>query len=63
MLIVEVRDSGNIEKALKELKKKVIKTKLINELRDRKEFLKPSVKRRNVIKKAQHIQKFRDQEN
>jgi small subunit ribosomal protein S21 len=45
MLIVSVK-GGNIEWALKEYKKKVQSTKQIEELRDRKNFTKPSVKKR-----------------
>ena len=45
MLIVSVK-GGNIEWALKEYKRKVQSTKQIEELRDRKNFTKPSVKKR-----------------
>ena len=37
MLITKV-ENGNIEKALKQYKSKVIKTKQLKELRDRQEF-------------------------
>jgi len=57
MLVVNLKDGVNLEKALKELKKKVTRTKMLSELRDRKEFTKPSVRRRSVIKKAKYIQK------
>lgn len=45
MLIVSVKN-GNIEWTLKEYKKKVQSTKQIEELRDRKNFTKPSVRKR-----------------
>ena len=45
MLIVNIK-GGNIEGALKEYKKKVQSTKQIEELRERKNFTKPSVKKR-----------------
>ncbi len=45
MLIVSVK-GGNIEWALKEYKKKVQSTKQIEELRDRKNFTKPSKRKR-----------------
>jgi small subunit ribosomal protein S21 len=57
MLIVEVEGKLNIEKALKVLKRKWDKTKAIKELRERKEFTKKSVKRRDELKKAYYIQK------
>lgn len=57
MLIVKV--NGNIEKALKALKNKVIKTQQVQELQRRTEFVKPSVKRRMEIKDAAYRQKKR----
>lgn len=59
MLIIEV-ESGNIEKALKKYKSKVIKTKQITELRNRQEFEKPSSKKRADLSKAKHLQKKKD---
>ena len=60
MLIVEIKGGMSIEKALKEMKKKVSRTKLVQELRDRKEFTKPSVKRRSVVNKAKYIQRLKN---
>jgi small subunit ribosomal protein S21 len=54
MLIVSVKN-GNIEWALKEYKKKVQSTKQIEELRDRKNFTKPSVRKR--LQKEETIRK------
>jgi small subunit ribosomal protein S21 len=45
MLVVSVKN-GNIEWAVKEYKKKVQVTKQIEELRDRKNFTKPSKRKR-----------------
>jgi small subunit ribosomal protein S21 len=45
MLIVSVK-GGNIEWALKDYKRKVQSTKQIEELRDRKNFTKPSKRKR-----------------
>lgn len=45
----------NLEKALKVLKNKVFKIGIIKELRDRKEYLKPSV--RNRLQKEKAIRK------
>lgn len=55
MLIIEVKN-GEIEKALKQLKRKFDKTKTIKELRNRKEYVKPSVIRRTEVNKAIFIQ-------
>ena len=59
MLIVEVKKDG-IEKALKTLKSKVIKTKQNKILFDKKEFVKKSVLRRAQILKAAYVQKKND---
>jgi small subunit ribosomal protein S21 len=45
MLIVSVK-GGNIEWAIKDYKRKVQSTKQIEELRDRKNFTKPSKRKR-----------------
>ena len=61
MLIIKVEEKGGIEKALKQYKSKVIKTKQLKELRDRQEFEKPSNKKRTQKLKAIYIQqKFQD---
>lgn len=59
MLKVQVKDSVSIDKAIKILKKKVKETKQNEILKDRKEFKKKSVKRRDEIKKASFHQKVK----
>jgi ribosomal protein S21 len=59
MLIVQVTKHGGIEKALKELKSKVIKTRQNSHLNDRKEFTKKSVKNREILNKAIYRQKLK----
>ena len=54
MIIVEIKKGENIEKSLKVLKSKVIKTKQNQSLNGRKEFIKKSVKQRNRILKARY---------
>jgi len=60
MLIVVV--NNNIEKALKQLKSKVIKTKQNQQLNSRKEFVKKSVQKRNNKIKACYVEQFKRQE-
>lgn len=60
MLIVKVDNKTPIEKALKLFKSKVIKTKLMTELKNRKEFVKNSVKRRTELNKAKYVQKIKN---
>lgn len=57
MLIVKVK-KNDIERAIKELKSKVIKTRQNSHLNYRKEFTKKSVERRNEISKAKYRQKL-----
>jgi ribosomal protein S21 len=56
MLIVEIK-RGDIEKALKDLKSKVIKTRQNSLLNNRKEFKKKSVVNRQILNKAKYLQK------
>jgi small subunit ribosomal protein S21 len=59
MIIVQLKQNENIEKALKTLKSKVIKTKQNKVLTGRKEYTKKSVKRRTEILKAVYKEKKR----
>jgi small subunit ribosomal protein S21 len=58
MIIIKVGKDKNIEKALKQYKSKIIKTRQMSELVNRKEFVKTSVKKRNVLNKAKYVQKM-----
>ena len=63
MLIIPIKDGENIDRALKRFKRKFDKTGAMSQLRARKQFVKPSVKNRQKIQKAQYIQHLRDSEN
>lgn len=52
MLIVKIKDSKSIDRALKILKTKVTQTGQNKELRNRMEYKKPSVKKREEKMKA-----------
>ena len=52
MIIIDSKDCKNIDHALKKYKKKFEKTKTLLQLRDRQTYTKPSIVRRNEIKKA-----------
>lgn len=62
MLRVIVNEGDKIDRALKQFKRKVSNTKLIQEARRRQEFEKPSVKARRQRLKAEYIQKLRNEE-
>lgn len=57
MIIIEVKNEKFIEQALKSYKFKVYKTKQIQKLQERQEYKKPSVIRRDEIKRAKYRQK------
>ena len=62
MIIVPVKDGESIEKALKKFKRKIEKTGAIRELRARKNFVKPSVKKRMQMQKAIYVQQLQLQD-
>ncbi len=49
MLIIDVKEGESIDRALRRYKKKHQRVGLMKEMRRRREFVKPSVKRRNEI--------------
>ena len=62
MIIVQVKEGENIERAIKKFKRKFEKTGVIRELRSRKTFEKPSVKKREMMNKAIYVQKLQLQD-
>jgi small subunit ribosomal protein S21 len=57
MIIIKVEGGkSGLEKALKKYKKKFDRIGVGKELKKRKEYIKPSIERRNEIKKAKYIQ-------
>ena len=56
MIIIQV-NKNNLEKALKDYKGKVIRTRQMSELNNRKTYVKPSERRRGQIIKASYVQK------
>jgi small subunit ribosomal protein S21 len=52
MLIIPVKEGENIDRALKKFKKKFERTGAMKQLRKRQSFTKPSILRREEIKKA-----------
>jgi small subunit ribosomal protein S21 len=62
MLIIPIKEGENIERALKKYKKKFEKTNVMKQLRDRKEFEKPSISRRQEIIRAAYKQRMQSQQ-
>ncbi|HHU33620.1 MAG TPA: 30S ribosomal protein S21 [Bacteroidetes bacterium] len=63
MIIVPLKEGENIERALKKFKRKFEKTGVMRELRSRQAFVKPSVKKREELKKAIYVQKLQEKED
>jgi small subunit ribosomal protein S21 len=57
MIIIDLKKEKNLESALRTYKYKVQRLKQVQNLRERQEFVKPSVKRRAEINKAIYVQK------
>ena len=62
MLIIQVKEGENIDRALKRYKRKFDRTKTMRQLRERKQFTKPSVARRAQKIKASYVQRLRTAE-
>lgn len=62
MLIIPLKEGENIERALKKYKKKFEKTGVLRELRERQQFTKTSVKRRQEVIRAAYREKMRSAE-
>ncbi|MCL4164076.1 UNVERIFIED_CONTAM: hypothetical protein GTU68_032631, partial [Idotea baltica] len=58
-----VKEGENIERALKRYKKKFDRTGVVRGLRKRQFFTKPSIARREEIKKAQYSNELRLKED
>ena len=62
MIIVQVKDDENIERALKKFKRKFEKTGVVKELRARQQYNKPSVLKRLKMEHAIYVQQLRANE-
>jgi small subunit ribosomal protein S21 len=58
MIVIPIKEGENIERALKKFKRKFEKTGAMRELRSRQAFTKPSVIKREQVKKAIYIEQL-----
>ncbi|NPA68349.1 MAG: 30S ribosomal protein S21 [Chlorobi bacterium] len=63
MIKIPVKEGESIERALKRLKRKTDSTGIIKEVRRRKEFVKPSVLRRQQLIKARYVEQLKREAN
>jgi len=57
MLIIPIKEGENIDRALKRFKRKFDRTKTMKQLRARKQFIKPSIAKRQQRIKAKYVQR------
>ncbi|OJW71232.1 MAG: 30S ribosomal protein S21 [Candidatus Amoebophilus sp. 36-38] len=62
MIFVQVKDNEPIERALKRFKKKIDRVKTLKELKNRRYYTKPSIKRREEKQRAIYRQHLQQQE-
>ena len=62
MLQIPVKEGESIERALKKYKKKFEKTGVLKQLRERKQYIKKSVVRRQEVIKAEYKQRLQLEE-
>lgn len=60
MIVIKVEKGESLDRALKRYKYKVVKTKQIEELRARQEFVKNTTRKREKMKKAKYVQKIQE---
>ena len=58
MIVIPIKEGENIERALKKFKRKFEKTGTMRELRSRQAFTKPSIVKRDQVKKAIYIEQL-----
>lgn len=63
MVTVQISDNESIDKALKRFKKKLEKSGVLKEYRNRRFFVKPSVERKTEVGKAVYKQLHISKEN
>lgn len=61
MIIIKVKEGESIDRALKRYKRKHRNIKVINEIRERKQYTKKSVKKREEVQKAVYKQRLFEQ--
>ncbi len=62
MIIMPIKEGENIEKALKKFKRKFEKTGVLKELRNRQQFIKPSIVGRQQKLRAIYVKQLQREE-
>ena len=59
MLIIQVKEGENIDRAIKRYRKKHRNVQLLKEVRSRKEYKKPSIAKREQLIKAKYVEQLK----
>lgn len=63
MIVIEVKEYESVERAIKRFKKKVDQVKILKEIKNRRYYIKPSLRRKEAKLKARYTQRIRLQES
>lgn len=63
MIKIIVKDGENIDKAIKRYRRKFQKTQILQQIRNRKEYKKPSVQKKEQLEKAKYREAYLRNEN
>lgn len=62
MIVIQLKEGENIERALKKFKRKYEKTGVVKELRSRQAYIKPSIEKRKRKQHAVYVQQMQENE-
>lgn len=63
MIGVNVKENESIDRAINRFKKMMTRSRILNEYKDRQQFIKPSEERREAMKKSVREQRRRSRDN
>lgn len=63
MIGVNVKDNESIDRAINRFKKMITRSRVLNEYKERQQFMKPSEERREAMKKSVREERRRQRDN
>ncbi len=63
MIGVNVKDNESIDRAINRFKKMVTRSRILNEYKERQQYIKPSEERREAMKRSVREERRRQREN
>lgn len=63
MIGVNVKDNESIDRAINRFKKMITRSRILNEYKDRQQYIKPSEQKREAMKKSVREERRRQREN